>query len=192
MKAGPSFYRPSSGASAREEEMLVSSSRAILIAIMLGAFAFPADAAEVMTLKATSGRFLLAGFYPSYIVFLKGLDPATTKTDWVDKPYKAVVDIKEGPEQGQSVALELVPTTPASPNPQWCSTEGGEKFAGGGLTCLPGSTAKDQLRFRVRVLYADGLAPAVSGRKIAEYPKLPGRRENEVLGAFEMHILTTD
>jgi hypothetical protein len=25
--------------------------------------------------------FLLAGFYPAYIVFLKGLDPATTKTE---------------------------------------------------------------------------------------------------------------
>src|SRR5438874_1429508 len=29
---------------------------------------------------------------------------------------------KEGPEKGQSVAVELIPTTAASPNPQWCST----------------------------------------------------------------------
>jgi hypothetical protein len=50
----------------------------------------------------------------------------------------------------------------ASPNPQWCSTEGGEKFTGGGLTCVPGSAAKDQLRFRVRALYADGLPAALS------------------------------
>lgn len=165
------------------------SGRTVTIGLLAGLLAVPADAAEVLTLKATSGRFLLAGFYPAYIVFLKGLDPATTKTDWVDKPYRAVLDISEGPEKGQSVALELVPTTPASPNPQWCNTEGGEKFTGGGLTCLPGSTAKDQLRFRVRALYADGLPAVFTGRKVAEYPSLPGRRENEVLGGLEMHIL---
>ena len=75
------------------------------------------------------------------------------------------------------MAVELVPTTAASPNPQWCSTEGGEKFTGGGLTCVPGSAAKDQLRFRVRALYADGLPTVFSGRKVAEYPNLPGRRD---------------
>jgi hypothetical protein len=159
------------------------------IGLLAGLVAMSADAADILELKATSGQFLLAGFYPSYIVFLKGLDPATTKTDWVDKPYRAVLDIKDGPEKGQSVAVELVPTTQASPNPQWCSTEGGEKFKGGGLTCLPGSTAKDQLRFRVRALYADGLPATFPGRKVAEYPNLPGRRENEVLGPFDMHIL---
>ena len=165
------------------------SGRAVPIGLLVGLLAMSADAADILTLQATSGQFLLAGFYPAYIVFLKGLDPATTKTEWVDKPYRAVLDIKEGPEKGQSVAVELVPTTPASPNPQWCSTEGGEKFTGGGLTCVPGSAAKDQLRFRVRALYADGLPAAFSGRKVAEYPNLPGRRENEVLGPFDMHIL---
>ena len=168
---------------------LRTSGRAVPIGILVGLLAISADAAEILTLHATSGQFLLAGFYPSYVVFLKGLDSATTKTEWVDKPYKAVLDIKEGPEKGQSVAVELVPTAAASPNPQWCSTEGGEKFTGGGLTCLPGSTAKDQLRFRVRALYADGLPAAFSGREVAEYPNLPGRRENEVLGPFDMHIL---
>jgi hypothetical protein len=165
------------------------SRRGVPIGLLVGLLAMSANAADVLTLHATSGQFLLAGFYPSYIVFLKGLDPNATKTEWVDKPYKAVLDIKEGPEKGQSVALELVPTTPASPNPQWFSTEGGEKFTGGGLTCLPGSAAKDQLRFRVRALYADGLPTAFSGRRVAEYPNLPGRRENEVLGPFDMHIL---
>jgi hypothetical protein len=38
-------------------------------------------------------------------------------------------------------------------------------------------------------LYADGLPAAFSGRKVAEYLNLPGRRENEVLGPFDMHIL---
>jgi hypothetical protein len=33
-------------------------------------------------------------------VFLKGLEPDTTKTEWVDKPYKAVLDIKEGSRKG--------------------------------------------------------------------------------------------
>ena len=162
---------------------------AVPIGLLIGLLAMSADAADILTLHATSGQFLLAGFYPAYVVFLKGLDPDTTKTEWVDKPYKAVLDIKEGPEKGQSVAVELIPTTAASPNPQWCSTEGGEKFTGGGLTCVPGSAAKDQLRFRVRALYADGLPAAFSGRKVAEYPNLPGRRENEVLGPFDMHIL---
>jgi hypothetical protein len=165
------------------------SRRAVPIGLVVGLFAMSADAADILTLHATSGQFLEAGFYPSYVVFLRGLDPRTIKTEWVDKPYKAVLDIKAGPETGQSVALELEPTTAASPNPQWCSTEGGEKFSGGGLTCLPGSMAKDQLRFRVRALYVDGLPAAFSGRKAAEYPHLPGRRENEVLGPFEIHIL---
>ena len=95
------------------------------IGLLVAFLAISADAADILTLHATSGQFLLAGFYPAYVVFLKGLDPATIKTEWVDKPYKAVLDIKEGPEKGQSVAVELVPTTAASPNPQWCSTEGG-------------------------------------------------------------------
>jgi hypothetical protein len=83
-------------------------STGVPIGLLVGLLAMSADAADVLTLHATSGQFLLAGFYPSYIVFLKGLDPNATKTEWVDKPYKAVLDIKEGPEKGQSVALELV------------------------------------------------------------------------------------
>lgn len=147
-----------------------------------------ACAEEVVTLKATSGRLLHGGLYPSYFVFLKGVDPGT-KTNWVDKPYKAVLDIEEGPEKGQSVVVDLVPTTEASPNPEWCDTEGGEKFAGGGVTCRPGSTSKDQLRYRVRVLRSDDLPKTFAGRTVAEYPNLPGRRENETLGPFEMKIL---
>jgi len=165
------------------------SGSAALISMLSGLIAFSAEAADTLTLKATSGEFLMAGFYPSYMLLIKGLDPATTKTDWIDKPYRAVLDILDGPEKGQSVVLDLVPTSQASPNPQWCSTEGGGKFTGSGITCLPGSTAKDQLRFRVRALYANDLPPSFAGRKIAEYPNLPGRREHEVLGPFEIHIL---
>jgi hypothetical protein len=147
-----------------------------------------AHADEVVTLKATSGRLLHAGLYPSYFVFLKGLDP-TAKTAWVNKPYKAVLDIEAGPEKGQSVVIDLVPTTQASPNPEWCDTEGGENFSGGGVTCRPESTSKEQLRYRVRVLRSDDLPKTFAGRTIAEYPNLPGRRENETLGPFEMRIL---
>jgi len=143
---------------------------------------------EIITLKASSGRLLHAGLYPAYFVFLKGLDPAT-KTEWVDKPYRAILDIEAGPEKGQSVVIDLVPTTQASPNPEWCDTEGGEKFSGGGVTCRPGSPAKEQLRFRVRVLRSDDLPKAFAGRTIAEYPNLPGRRENESLGPLEMRIV---
>jgi hypothetical protein len=147
-----------------------------------------ARADEVVTLKATSGRLLHGGLYPSYFVFLKGLDP-TAKTAWVDKPYKAVLDIEAGPEKGQSVVIDLVPTTQASPNPEWCDTEGGEKFSGGGVTCRPESTSKEQLRYRVRVLRSDDLPKTFAGRTIAEYPNLPGRRESETLGPFVMRIL---
>jgi len=55
--------------------------RAAPIGLIFGLFAMSADAAEILTLHATSGQFLLAGFYPAYVVFLKGLDPATIKTE---------------------------------------------------------------------------------------------------------------
>ena len=169
--------------------MTISQLRAaVILGLTAGLFALTADAAEVLTLKATSGRLVHAGLYPSYYLFLKGLDAATVRTNWVDKSYKALIDMKDGPEKGQSVVMELVPTTDASPNPEWCNTEGGAQFAGGGVTCKPGSTAKDQLRFRVRVLRADDLPKSLASRTVAEYPNLPGRREAEVLGPFDMLI----
>ena len=88
------------GVGAWEGEMKFwKSAQAAPIGFVFGLFAMSADAAEILTLHATSGQFLLAGFYPAYVVFLKGLDPATIKTEWVDKAYKAVLDIKEGPEK---------------------------------------------------------------------------------------------
>ena len=163
---------------------------AVVFGLFAAAIAPSAEAAEVLTLRANSGQLLHAGLYPSYYLFLKGVDGATTvRTNWVDKSYKAVIEMKDGPEKGQSVVMELVPTTDASPNPEWCETEGGEKFAGSGVTCKPGSTSKDQLRFRVRVLRSDDLPKIFAPRTVAEYPNLPGRRENEILGVFEMQIL---
>ena len=165
---------------------------AAVFGTLLGVIANPTKAAEIVTLEARSGRLLHSGLYPAYYVFLNGMDPATTRANWIDKPYKAVLDIKEGPEKGESVVLELVPTTEASPNPEWCDTEGGDQFGGGGVTCKPGSMSKDQLRLRVRVLRADDLPKTFSDRKVAEYPNLPGRRENEILGPLRMQILMSD
>jgi hypothetical protein len=41
----------------------------------------------------------------------------------------------------------------------------------------------------VRVLRADDLPKVFAGRTVAEHPNLPGRRENEKLGPFDMKIL---
>lgn len=161
----------------------------VVLGALSGLTALPAAAGDILTQKATSGRFLAGGFYPDYVLFLKGLDPSTIKTEWVDKPYLAVIDVLEGPEAGKSAVMELVPNSKASPNPQWCRTEGGQKFKGQGITCLAGDPGREQLRYRVRALYADDLPAAFSGRDVVEYPNLPGRREGEVLGAFELHIL---
>ena len=50
----------------------------------------------------------------------------------------------------------------------------------------------EQLRFKVKVKYADSAAvqPAeLQNRTWAEYPELPGRGEGEDLGAFDLHIV---
>ncbi len=162
---------------------------AVAAASLLAASIAPSARAEdVMTLHATSGELLHGGVYPADYLFLRGLDPASTQVNWVDKPYKAVLDIEEGPEKGQSVVVSLVPTTAAVPNPEWCDTEGGTKLTGGGVTCKPGEPSKKQLRYLVRVMRADDLPKAFAGRNVAEYPNLPGRREGESLGRFQMKI----
>lgn len=164
-------------------------------ALILGAVATlmtaaPAFAAEILTLSATEGRFLAAGFYPDYVVFLKGLDPSAIETRWVDKKYMAVLDVHEGPDAGQTAVMELVPDTDASPNPQWCKTEGGTQASGRGITCLEGDPGTEELRFRVRAHYIDALPAAFSDRQnVVEFPSLPGRRPGEELGKFDLHIL---
>ena len=50
----------------------------------------------------------------------------------------------------------------------------------------------EQLRFKVTAKYADSAAhlPAeFRDRTWAEYPDMPGRRESEVLGPFDLHIV---
>lgn len=164
-------------------------------AAILAAYATaPAAAYEVLTLKADSGRFKIqGGFYPNYFVFLKGLDPESVETEWVDQPYWAVIDFNSGPQAGESAIVQLKKTTKRSPQPQWCQTEGGEEFSGQGVTCLKGfDDYRGQLRFKVIAKWADdkaNLPEEFQDRKIAEYPNLPGRGEGEVLGEFEMHII---
>ena len=153
----------------------------------------PASAAEIITLHADEGRYKIqGGFYPNYFVFLMGV-PADTKVAWVDKPYWAIIDFHDGPQAGQSAIVQLKKTSKRSPQPEWCKTEGGEKFTGQGVTCLKGfDDYRGQLRFKVISKWADSLAklPAqFSDRKIAEYPELPGRGEGEVLKNFDMHII---
>ena len=167
---------------------------AAVIAFLAAFASVPVTAAEILTLEASSGRFKIqGGFYPNYLVFLKGLDPSTVKTDWVDKEYYAVLDVHEGPEAGQSAIMTLKKSSDRSPQPEWCKTEGGEEFKGKGITCLKGAEGfTEQLRFKVKVKYADSAAvlPAeLQGRTWAEYPELPGRGEGEELGPFELHIV---
>mgnify|MGYP001158468469 FL=1 len=165
----------------------------IAVIAFLSAFsAIPVVVADVLTLNATEGRFKVT-FYPDYFLFLKGIDASTIETAWVDKEYYAVLDMHEGPEKGQSVIVTLKKTSDRSPQPEWCKTEGGENFSGLGITCLKGAEGfTDQLRFKVTAKYADSAAKLptqLQDRVWAEYPEMPGRREFEVLGPFDMHIV---
>ena len=171
----------------------ISRGLAVAAGLVAGLMAVSAVAAEIVKLDANGGRFYIqGGFYPNYVLFLKGL-PEDTATEWADQSYKAIMDIHDGPEAGQSVLMLLKPTTEESPNPQWCKTEGGERFAGQGLTCLVGfDDYREQLRFMVDAQWADFLAEypdEFQDRTIAEYPELPGRRELEELGNFTLHII---
>ena len=165
---------------------------AVILAFLAAFSSVSVTAAEIMTLKATEGRFKVT-FYPDYFLFLKGLDGSKIKTDWVDKEYYAVLDVHEGPEKGQSVIVTLKKSSDRSPQPEWCKTEGGEEFSGLGITCLKGAEGfTDQLRFKVTAKYADSAAmlPAeLQDRVWTEYPEMPGRREFEMLGPFDMHIV---
>jgi len=89
--------------------------------------------------------------------------------------------------------MTLKKSTDRSPQPEWCKTEGGKSFEGKGVTCLTGAAGfTEQLRFKTRVKFADSAAvlPAeLQNRTWAEYPELPGRREFEELGPFDLHIV---
>ena len=170
--------------------------RQIAAAAIAGAIGFGATGAgagEVMTITAEQARLYFGGLYPAYTLFLKGV-PADLEDAWVDDTYYAVLDVRGGPEAGQSVILVLRVTSAASPQPEWCVTEGAGEFGGHGPTCLNTDDPRsmNQLRFKVRAQYADAaseLPAEFQDRVWAEYPDLPGRRESEVFGPVDLHIL---
>lgn len=170
--------------------------RKLLIAagFLAGACAASAAQADIMSVKGEEARLYFQGLYPAYILFLKGGIPDDTADNWVDQEYWAVLDVHGGPEAGKSVILKLVTTSERSPQPEWCVTEGGGEFGGHGPTCINSDAPKsmNQLRFKVKVQYAnaaDQLPAELADRDWAEYPELPGRRESEVFGPAELHIV---
>ncbi len=165
---------------------------AVAGAIGLGAAA--ASAGEVMTITAEKARLYFGGLYPFYSLFLKGI-PDDLEDAWVEKAHYAVLDVGGGPEEGQSVVMILTLSSDASPQPEWCVTEGAGEFGGHGPTCINTDAPKsmNQLRFKVRAQYADAaseLPAEFQDRVWAEYPELPGRRESEVFGPVDLHIFT--
>ena len=153
----------------------------------------PANAVEITTIAAEKARFYFGGLYPAYSLFLKGI-PDSLEDGWVDRPRYAVLDVHGGPEEGQSAILILTVSSDASPQPEWCVTEGAGEFGGHGPTCINTDEPKsmNQLRFKVRAQYADAAAelpPELRDRVWAEYPELPGRREAEVFGPVDLHIV---
>lgn len=168
----------------------------VSVAGVLGGLVMMASAAvsgETISIKAEKSRLYFAGLYPNYTLFMIGV-PVDLDDNWVQKEHYAVLDVKGGPEAGQSVIMKLRKTSDASPQPEWCVTEGGSDFGGHGPTCLTTDDPKsmEQLRFKVMVQYAsaaDALPADFKDRTWAEYPNLPGRRESEVFGPTELHVI---
>jgi hypothetical protein len=170
--------------------------RKLLIAtgFLIGSFAASAAQADIVSVKGEEARLYFQGLYPAYILYLKGGISEDTPDAWVDQPYMAVLDVQGGPEAGKSVILHLVTTSERSPQPEWCVTEGAGEFGGHGPTCINTDAPKsmNQLRFKVKVRYAneaENLPAEFQDRDWAEYPELPGRRESEVFGPAELHIV---
>lgn len=165
---------------------------AAVFAAAVGFGASGVGAGEVTTITAENARFYFGGLYPYYSLFLKGI-PDELEDGWVDTPHYAVLDVHGGPESGQSVVLILTVTSDASPQPEWCVTEGAGDFGGHGPTCINSDDPKsmNQLRFKVRAQYSDAASELPDGfqdRVWAEYPNLPGRRESEIFGPVDLHI----
>ena len=116
--------------------------------------------AEELVVKADSARLYFAGLYPNYILYLQGSIPENTESNWVDKDYWAVLEVDKSSKihAGESVIFKLKKTSKASPQPEWCVTEGGAEFAGKGPACLKTPAdpkSMNQLRFKVKVQYKD-------------------------------------
>ena len=92
---------------------------------------------------------------------------------------------------GEAVIFKLKKTSSYSPQPEWCVTQGGEKWDGKGPACLKTNEPKsmNQLRFKVKVQYKDtkdNLPKKYQGLNFVQYEvgydengvslsKLPGR-----------------
>ncbi len=115
--------------------------------------------ADGHVIKAKQSMLYFAGLYPNYLLYLQGDIPESTKDGWVDKEYWAVLEIDKSSKNhgGEAVIFKLKKTSTASPQPEWCVTQGGDKWDGKGPACLKTDKPKsmNQLRFKVKVQYKD-------------------------------------
>jgi len=119
-----------------------------------------ANSGEIVTIKSDEARLYFGGLFPSYIFYMQGGIPESTETAWVDKEYWAVLEIDKSSKihGGESTIFKLKRTSKASPQPEWCVTEGGSEFAGKGPACLKTPAdpqSMNQLRFKVKVQYSE-------------------------------------
>ncbi len=134
----------------------------LLTVILFFSFLTQITFAENLVLKSDTGRLYFAGLFPSYIFYMQGGISEKTKADWVDKEYWAILEIDKSSKNhgGEATILKLKRTSKASPQPEWCVTEGGAEFAGKGPACLKTPAdpkSMNQLRFKVKVQYKDTL-----------------------------------
>ena len=127
-------------------------------------YSFSAD--KVVINSDAGGRLIQAAMYPIYVIFLKGGDTASQKSNWVDKNYWASLDILEGPDKGKSVLFKLHPTRAASVQPEWCYSAGGGDYVGRGITCLNEGSNKE-LRFKANIQWAVDAPEAFNDRHFA-------------------------
>ena len=148
-------------------------------------YSFSAD--KVVINSDAGGRLIQAAMYPIYVIFLKGGDTASQKSNWVDKNYWASLDILEGPDKGKSVLFKLQPTRAASVQPEWCYSAGGGDYVGRGITCLNEGSNKE-LRFKANIQWAVDAPEAFKDRNFAEHPDVPGNGGQELLDKVRLVI----
>ena len=164
---------------------------------------------EIVTIKANEARLYFGGLFPSYIFYMQGGIPEDTASAWVDKEYWAILEIDENSKVhgGESTIFKLKRSSKASPQPEWCVTEGGAEFAGKGPACLKTPAdpkSMNQLRFKVKVQYsetAENLPKEFQNKNWVQYEvgydddgvalnKLPGRLAppNHIFGPVTLYI----
>ena len=148
-------------------------------------YSFSAD--KVVINSDAGGRLIQAAMYPIYVIFLKGGDTASQKSNWVDKNYWASLDILEGPDKGKSVLFKLHPTRAASVQPEWCYSAGGGDYVGRGITCLNEGSNKE-LRFKANIQWAVDAPEAFKDRNFAEHSDVPGNGGQELLDKVRLVI----